>query len=87
MSSSKDEIMRDLYESLSSKSKYMSADLDSVRSFLIELRQELEIIRTVYGNEEILSIMKKAEYTRYEMDLIKPELETLKSVLYELKSV
>ncbi|MDE1764426.1 MAG: hypothetical protein KGH88_09340, partial [Thaumarchaeota archaeon] len=83
----KDKTMRDLYNSLSSQGKSMSTELDAVKSFLMELRQELELIRTIYGDEEVMSIMKKAEDTRFELDLVKPDMEALRSVLYELKSM
>ncbi len=79
--------MRDLYSSLSSQRKNMSADLDAVKSSLVGLISEIELIRTVYGNDEIRSIMTKSEDARHQLDLIKPEVEAITQIFYELKSM
>jgi chromosome segregation ATPase len=66
----------------------MTRELDDVKSRLVEFRQEMSQIKTIYGNEEIRILLKRSEDARHEIDSIKSQIESIlpvaRSVLSEI---
>ncbi|MDE1767340.1 MAG: hypothetical protein KGI27_13870, partial [Thaumarchaeota archaeon] len=83
-SAKKDEMMRNLFDSLNSQRQYILSELDAARSELVELKSELDAIKSIYGNNEIRLLMKKVEEARHGLDLIKSEVVETKFELPKL---
>ena len=80
----KDELVQNLFDSLNSQRQHMLLELGAARSELVELKSELDAIKSVYGNNEIRLLMKKVEEAKQGLDLIKSEVAETK---FELPKV